>query len=257
MSISLSHLQHTFLTHVYTATNIPSLDFIQSSPSLPSTTAFAIYQHGIITRFQKVLKKIYSVCHALVGDDFFSGTTYAFIQQTPSRSPDINTYGQPFANFISQFAPAACLPYLADVARLEWASHHSFTAADDNPYDWQTINQEQPLTFLLTASSTLLATPYPIHRIWEVNQTDYQGDQTITIEPNKTYYLFIWRKNFNLCIDVISREAWQVLTWISAGFTLETMADLATTEKIDLPALLPVLITNGWIVGSDFTKPKG
>ena len=51
----------------------------------------------------------------------------------PPRSPLLFQYGGSFADFIAGFAPAAPLPYLRDMARLEYAQGLAYHAADREP----------------------------------------------------------------------------------------------------------------------------
>ena len=50
--------------------------------------------------------------------------------RTTSASGGLNELGGHLADFLPAFAPARELPYLADVARLEWLVHKAHYAAD-------------------------------------------------------------------------------------------------------------------------------
>jgi hypothetical protein len=54
----------------------------------------------------------------------------AFARANPPRSPVMAHYGAGFAGFIEEFPPAAGLPYLADVARLELLRVHAYHAVE-------------------------------------------------------------------------------------------------------------------------------
>src|SRR3546814_15329012 len=53
-----------------------------------------------------------------------------FVAAEPPRSPVLVFYGAAFPTFIESFSPAASLPYLADVARLEMLRVRTYHAAD-------------------------------------------------------------------------------------------------------------------------------
>ena len=57
----------------------------------------------------------------------------AYALAEPPRSPVLMDYGAGFADFIAGFAPAASLPYLPDVARIERAWREAYHAADAEP----------------------------------------------------------------------------------------------------------------------------
>ncbi len=70
----------------------------------------------------------------LVGEDFFKGAASLFIGASSSHPrPVLIEYGEAFPAFLESFEPARGLPYLADVARLEWLRHAAYHAADRVP----------------------------------------------------------------------------------------------------------------------------
>ena len=83
------------------------------------------------------------------------------------------------------FSPAlslrAQLAYLPDVARLEWAWHRAFHAADRAPLALERLAAVPPerygqVRFRLHPSAQFIASDYPLLRIWEVNQPAYAGE---------------------------------------------------------------------------------
>src|SRR5206468_8305669 len=108
----------------------------------------------------------------------------------PSRSGDLNIYGDNFGEFLSSYAPASELPYLEDVALLEWAIDEAQRASDAPCVPeavlaaLATITPERlpSLRLALHPSCRLLASPYPILRIWRTNQPDYAGDDRVMLD---------------------------------------------------------------------------
>ena len=120
------------------------------------------YRETTLGALADALAAIHPVCVRLVGEDAFRQLARRCARERPSRSPDLNDYGE-LADFIEGFAPARALPYLADVARLEWALHRARHAAPgDGP--------------------TILVSPYPIDRIWTTNQPDWEGDTEVRLD---------------------------------------------------------------------------
>ncbi len=69
----------------------------------------------------------------IVGEEFFQAMARAYVLAEPPRSPVLMDYGTTFADFIAGFAPAASLPYLPDVARIERAWREAYHAEDAEP----------------------------------------------------------------------------------------------------------------------------
>ena len=135
----------------------------------------AIYRHHVFTTLTAVLRATYPVVCRLVDERFFAYAAHEFIQVDPPRTPCLFEYGESFADFLAEFPPSRSLAYLPDVARLEWALGVALHADDFVPLDLTSLADLDPesvagLTFRLDPSLTLLASPWPIDRIWATNQ---------------------------------------------------------------------------------------
>ena len=102
---------------------------------LNSERRLEIYRHNVLTNLRGALGDIFPVVKRIVGDVFFLHAADRFILANPSRSGDLNQFGGEWPDFIAAYRHAAELPYLADEARLEWAWHECFHAAEAEPLD--------------------------------------------------------------------------------------------------------------------------
>lgn len=228
--------------------------YIRSSEKLSAKEHLAIYQSSIFGAKQKVLNEIYTVCNKLVGEEFFIAMINEYIPTTISRAPDIADYGADFSDFIADFQPAKSLPYLADVARLEWAWHRIFYARPLQEIDFQKLaecyqNSGDKIIFSLPLDSFLIFSPYPIHQIWEVNQNSYTGDQTVLLPVNEKFYYLVWRKESEMRIDLLNDAEWQILNWIQANFTLSEISERMISElpHVNLEEVLPTMVSKRWL----------
>lgn len=251
---SLLKLQQTFQQAILQSAHDEVLSHIKPNHLLSQQTQFNLYKNSITGNLKKALSKIYPVCSQLVGEDFFLAMAGQYISQTPSRTRDLNLYGNDFAEFIADFEPAQSLTYLPDVARLEWAWHRVFSAADTVPFDFQKLAEcyaagTENIFFALPPQSTLLTSPYPIDQIWEANHKSHSSDTTITLLDNSVYYFLIWRNGFEMCIDSLTPLQWQILCWIQQCFTLNAICEKAEGLFPDaaITEILPELVNAGWI----------
>lgn len=255
----LQKLQNSFLDAL-NQTDPPFLLHIQPNAKVAPATQFSIYQNSILVRFQRALKDIYPVCQQLVGDEFFLAMASHYIGNTNSRSADLNDYGADFADFIDNFPPARSLPYLGDVARLEWAWHRIAGATDQNSFDFVKLaacyeQAGEALVFTLPSRCTLLASPYPVHSIWEINQKNYQGNDSISLSDGEQYYFFIWRDQYELRIDILTTLQWHILGLLKQEIALGRICEQAADidASLDVPALFATWVQSGWIAG--FSNP--
>lgn len=122
-----------------------------------------VHRHTLRANWQGALRAAYPVVERLVGAEFFAYSAQRFIATHPSRSANLEDYGADFAAFLRAFEPAAGLPYLADVATLESTIDAVARAPDDT-------------------AEQLLHSPYPILRIWQVNQPGWTGDDAVSLD---------------------------------------------------------------------------
>ena len=101
-------------------------------PEQAGALRVAIYRNTCLSTLVNALRLSFPAVQRLVGADFFDGSAREFIRRYPPASAWLNDYGADFAGFLSAFAAAATLPYLADVARLEWSVNRALHA-DDAP----------------------------------------------------------------------------------------------------------------------------
>ena len=91
---------------------------------------FAVHRNNALSGLTTALEDNFSVVRAEVGHEFFAAMARCFIAAQPPRSVLLAQFGVGLPGFIAGFAPAAELPYLADLARLEQARVRAFHAAD-------------------------------------------------------------------------------------------------------------------------------
>ncbi len=224
---------------------------IHAGDGLAPTEHLLIYRHAILATLVRALGAIHPVCKRLVGDNFFDAMSRVYARQTPSESPDLGDYGESFGDFVAAFEPAAGLVYLADVARLEWRWHRAFHAPDEDAIDIAALagiaeEDMDRIAFRLPVSAGLLASDYPVQRIWQVNQDDWTGDQAVDLAAGGAR-LVVWRQGHEMRIDAPDPDAWFLLEAIDAGQTLGEIGDHAVVQ--DLDTVLPHCVQQGWIAG--------
>src|ERR1700722_948756 len=130
-----------------------------------------IYRNTFASSLTKVLRLSYPAVHRLVGNDFFEAVTLSLIAQSPPRSAYLDDYGADFPAFLLRFPPAAGLPYLPQVARLEWAVSRAIHAPDAETFELARLRALAPedqgrICFVPDPSLGLVYADYPVDAIW-------------------------------------------------------------------------------------------
>ena len=249
-------IQNLFLRSVWERDNFSIEELskhIKASNNLTPQESLAIYRNNVVGNLSNTLTSIYPVCCQLVGEKFFNATALKFINQFPCLSPDLGDYGEEFPDFLANFEPVKDLPYLSDVALLEWYWHRVFCGENTTVLDFQALGeipQEKwgELIFYLPKNSVLLKSVYPIHRIWEINQPDYQGDEIVSLDEGGVK-IFLWRQGYDMRIDLPNDEEWELLTAFQGNYPFEIICEkLVDVEpQVDVGVLLPLFVQRGWI----------
>jgi len=156
-------------------------DFIDALYSeSPCDAGVAVYRRNMMANLGGALAATFPVVERLVGEAFFREAARRYVLGHPSRSGDLNEYGEGFAAFLEAYPHARQLAYLADVARLEWACHESYQAADQAALDLAALAAVAPeayprIRFSLHPSVRLVRSGHPVEAIWSANQGDRDG----------------------------------------------------------------------------------
>ena len=140
----------------------------------PAGRRFDVYRNNVASSLADALETGFPVVAKLVGRDFFRAMAGAFWRAHPPSTPVLMLYGEDFPAFLSNFPPVAHLPYLADVARLEFALRKSYHAADAPPFDPQVLASADSETLMemrlcVAPATMVIVSRYPIYDIWLAN----------------------------------------------------------------------------------------
>lgn len=143
--------------------------------SADSEHRFALYRGNQSATWHKTLAAAYPVALALVGDEFFGGLARAYGRAQPADNPDLNHFGARFATFLRDFPHAAQLPYLPDLAALEWALHRAHYAPQADGLSAAQLaaiapDQIEETTFRLHPAVQLLASEWAVVPLWLAHQ---------------------------------------------------------------------------------------
>ncbi|MEO8741276.1 MAG: DNA-binding domain-containing protein [Casimicrobiaceae bacterium] len=222
--------------------------------ALDSNARIGIYRNNVLGNYRKVLAATFPVVCRLVGGAFFDAAAEQFVRGHSSTRGDVNRYGGDFAVFLAAYLPARELVYLAGVARLEWAIDQANIAADAAPLEVAALASVAPdalanLRFQLHPAARLIASPFPILRIWQVNQADRGGDETVDLAEGRDT-LLVTRSAQGVAIDRIGRGDHAFLTALAANATLAVAAERAgaADPEFDLVGVLRRHVANHTIV---------
>lgn len=218
--------------------------------ALQSQPGFAVYRNTVHKTCSDALQANYPTVCALVGEEWFRAAAALFVQAQPPTDGRLMAYGEGLAEFLCSFAPAAGLPYLPAVARLDRCWTESHLAADASLPNAAWLARQSP-----EALSSLCLAPHPAARwawsaehpacaLWQRQREGapmdaelaWQGDGALLTRPEGSVQ---W--------TALSRAGMAFLDACAAGLPLGLAAAsvLQADPDTDLSALMAQLLQAG------------
>jgi hypothetical protein len=142
-----------------------------------------VYRNNVFASLGSALEAVYPVTARLVGAAFFRALARAYIVRHPSSSGDLHAFGGELAAFVRTQPSLDALPYLADVAALEWAMHEVYHEADEERLDVDSLagvaaDAQLRIRLHLQLATRFVTSPFPVLAIWRANRTEV-GDEGV------------------------------------------------------------------------------
>jgi uncharacterized protein len=218
------------------------------------TQRLAIYRANTAASAAKALAAAYAVLQQVVGKELFDGLVRAYLRVCPSTCGNLYDYGGEFAAFLAGQVRAQSLPYLPDLARLEWLVHRAYGAADAKPWDPAGLRaivpelQEQ-IRFEWAAGTAVMNSAYPIARIWTIHQPEHAGE--FAVDWSIAERALVARAGLRVTVTALAVGDAAFIIAALAGGSLgdATTAALSADPAFDLGALLARAMASNLICG--------
>lgn len=199
---------------------------------------FAVYRNNVMSSLINVLVGNFPIVEQLVGSPFFRAMAKEYVMLFPPNLPIMVKYGHTFADFIADFPPTKTLPYLADIARLEFAIQNSRHAADVQPILLdQLIHriEDEMLTYTalkLAPSVQLLSSEFAIASIWFAHQPQ-STLQLSQISIHQPETLLLTRPSLEVDIHMVEPGMAVFIDHLIQGLSIGDAAEHASELSFD------------------------
>jgi len=219
----------------------------------------AIYRANVLAATTRALGAAYPVIRQVVGETFFDGLAHAYQRQVPSGSGDLSDHGADLAAFVTDFPHTRSLPYLPDLARLEWAVHRAYGAADAPDWNPRALAQVAParqaaVRFHWAAGAALVDSTFPIACIWRLHQPGFDGE--FRVDWSVPECALVARDGPRVTVSTLGAAEARFVASSLAGDALGVSAEqaLADDAGFDLGHLLSRLTSSNSICGFTIDK---
>lgn len=240
--LSLREVQESFFRSIARVPGGGSAHFdpalvetVEERGHLGSQARIDIYAQMYFARLLEVLHEDFPRVAAILGCERFDALIRAYLARHPSTNPSLRYLGRHFAEFLGTREDLETLPFLGDLARLEWARLEVFDAPDVEPLRIESLHRLAPddwpeLRLRLISACRTLRSDWPVQEIWAAAESPVP--QSEGFQPETTN-LRVWREGFAVYhakIDAVEQKA---LDCIEGG---ESFAVVCATLESLLPA---------------------
>lgn len=198
----------------------------------------AIYRNNVLGNWRGALAGAYPVTRMIVGDAFFGALARAYGRAQPSTSGDLNEFGEALAAFLGAFPDTQDLPYLPDMARLEWRVHLAYYAAEAPPFDFSRATEAR-----LAPACALLESAWPVATIWQAHQSG--GDPATVDLGAGAERALVLRPQWRVDVLALSRGDYGFLGRLAAGLGPALEAGVAADPAFDPSTALARWVRQG------------
>jgi hypothetical protein len=169
----LRELQDTMARSLLEGFKAPAPAGLIAGDAARAAARFMIHRGNVVESLANALGHTYPAVKTICGETNFRVLAAGFVRAFPPARPELMSYGGGFAEFAGGHAAALSdFPFLADLARLEWAMNESYYAGDAPALSPETLGAVAPerlpaLRLAFHPATRLVASAaHPIHAIW-------------------------------------------------------------------------------------------
>jgi len=218
---------------------------------------------------KRSLHAAYPVIEQMMGSDNFAALSRDFWHRHPPTRGDLAHWGDALPAFLASSEALADTPYLADVARVEWALHLAASAADAvvDPASFARLSEPDATGLALTLSpgTVLVSSRYPVASLVLSHRQEHpslkQAAERLRDAVPET--ALVWRQGFQPRLAPVNSAAAALLRALLQGQDLPTALDAGLaaetdeTQAFDFSLWLTSAVAAGLVTGvHDTTLPK-
>jgi hypothetical protein len=208
---------------------------------------------------ERSLSAAYPVLARLIGEEAMAALARDLWRVDPPVKGDLAWFGGGLAGWLADLEAFTDLPYLSDVARLEWAMHSAQVVADpsDAALDLQALaGDPDTLQVHFVAGSAALVSAWPVLRLWQAHQTKGDVDPDLTearaaLAAGEGDIAWVWRRGHRVDVAALSVAENEWHRRLLAGESLGPALSAMPGPHLDFSFehWLTRALREGWLAG--------
>ena len=222
----------------------------------PGEARLAVYAEGYQVRLREALAEAYEAIHHILGGDAFGALAREYARRYPSHDYNLSFAGRHLPDYLPQSSWAERLPFLPDLARLEWAVCQAFHAFEQPPIDpaqyasWS-LEDWQRACVSLQPSVGVVVSNWPILDLWAARTAPREAiDIQLESRPQS---VVVFRQDVRVRAECVTPLQAALIDGLRQGRTLgDVCADVAPRapgQELPLADWFRMLTERALVVG--------
>lgn len=235
-------------------------NWIAVNPILASDSGLKAYKNNAGALAERVLVAAYPAVTAILSVESMGALARALWHSHPPRCGDLALWGEDLPEFVAASSQLAALPWLSDVARLEWALHAAASAADAPPADLPSLarlgtHDSDVLTLALASATQVLRLDWTATRVVLAHRGEHDRmAQRVAALGNEWAtpageWVCVWRPGWQVQLQTVSAAEAAFVSRLLAGDSLLAALECEAAQGLDFGVWLPQAIATGRVQG--------
>lgn len=246
----MNHEQQAVFARALLDPALPCPPGLRSAGGVDAERRFSVHRNNVMASLVAALADNHPLVHSILGEPAFRALASAFVAAQPPRSPVLAHYGAGFDGFLEQLGPTLRRPWLADLARLEFARVQACHAADAPPLvrahaEAVLARRGDPATLRLLPhpATQVVFSRHPVVSMWAAYQG---GDALEGIETRPGECALVVRPEYDVLVLACDQGCASFVAAVQGGLPFgEAAAQAAEVPGFDLAATLSLLFRHG------------
>lgn len=183
----------------------------------------AIHIDGYPARVREALLESFPAVHHVVGERAFTGMVYRFLPELPEKEYNLNRVGRALADFLRRDPLTERLPFLSDLATLEWRLVEAFHAPSLEPFElgrcaeWREVDWRRA-QFRFQPAVSVTCSNWPIREIWQARTLPLQEIKIDLV--GRTDRVLVYRRGLAVECESLGESEAKLLCSLLGGLRL-------------------------------------
>ena len=240
-SPTFAELQQGLATWVLDGRDVGLERWVAVPPGVDVSTRLGVYSDGYPARLREALLEAFPAVAKILGDGSLASMVERYRPQVPTGWCNLNFVGRALPNFLLSDRLAEELPFLPDLARLEWCVVECFHARVGEPFDLATaasweLDDWARARIAFQPGVALVSSPWPIHELRAARERERSEiDVDLVGRPQSVW---VYRQGFEVVTELLDEVEAGIAQGLLEGRTLGDVMRQVEAEGADAGSVL-------------------